>query len=275
MESNYNCCQRGKCHGFTLIELLVVISIISMLMAILIPALQKAREQARRTRCRANLHSLGLAYYLYAHENDNQLPLQFGRYAGDTRPTPMYIRDDFYVMMKRSGFAPKTLVCPSFWSNTTWQDGRFVERVCKASDLFGGPNPDKDSPGDLKYVSWPGGTWPPGRLTGMLLLHRLKDVKASPKTISERGSQILAADQNMYWGGYGMGYGMIWTSHYKAKGSGILPQGANRLYLDGSCSWNPNTKMADGDTPLRWDGQRWVGDTRYTHAPGIDRNYYW
>jgi prepilin-type N-terminal cleavage/methylation domain-containing protein len=62
-----------KISAFTLIELLVVISIISLLMAILLPSLGKAREQARRAACMANLRSIGQSIFIYAHDNDGRL----------------------------------------------------------------------------------------------------------------------------------------------------------------------------------------------------------
>jgi len=59
--------------GFTLIELLVVIAIIAILMAILIPTLNRAKEQAKRGACLNNLRQLQLAWIMYANENDDKL----------------------------------------------------------------------------------------------------------------------------------------------------------------------------------------------------------
>ncbi len=59
--------------GFTLIELLVVIAIIALLLSILMPALSKVKEQARRLICSTHLKSLGTGIYLYAEDNAQKL----------------------------------------------------------------------------------------------------------------------------------------------------------------------------------------------------------
>lgn len=55
--------------GFTLIELLVVMAIVAVMLALIIPALQQAREAARRTQCRSNLRQIGLALQNYSDAN--------------------------------------------------------------------------------------------------------------------------------------------------------------------------------------------------------------
>ncbi|AQQ69798.1 PilD-dependent protein PddA [Limihaloglobus sulfuriphilus] len=79
-------CKRQN-QGFTLIELLVVISIIALLMAVMMPALSKARETAKRTICMSNLKQLGLASVTYASEN-RFLPFNTITPSGSNSSTP-------------------------------------------------------------------------------------------------------------------------------------------------------------------------------------------
>jgi prepilin-type N-terminal cleavage/methylation domain-containing protein len=76
--------------GFTLVELLVVIGIIAMLIGLLLPALNGARQVANRTKCLANLNQIGVAMLTYANENHGLLiplgPLQDGK---EDAPNPL------------------------------------------------------------------------------------------------------------------------------------------------------------------------------------------
>ena len=81
-------CSAGR---FTLIELLVVISIIAVLASMLLPALQRAKEQGRRAVCYSNLRQIGIALITYADDNGNWLPFSYGTsgidlYGSDGKP---------------------------------------------------------------------------------------------------------------------------------------------------------------------------------------------
>ena len=70
-------CHRSKTkkgNGFTLIELLVVISIIALLVSIIMPALNRARDNAKRTLCANNLKTIGQGLFMYATNNDDRIP---------------------------------------------------------------------------------------------------------------------------------------------------------------------------------------------------------
>ncbi|MHC4258962.1 MAG: type II secretion system protein [Planctomycetota bacterium] len=85
--------------GFTLIELLVVVAVIAMLISILVPVLQAARERARAVACRSNLKQLSLALIAYDQEN-SAFPYGFDDSTFGTVPPPDgYVGDAVYDKM--------------------------------------------------------------------------------------------------------------------------------------------------------------------------------
>ena len=108
--------------GFTLIELLVVIAIIAILMAILMPALQRVKEQAQEIVCRGNLRQYGVAQAMYLDDNADRYPSAWRSLVANERPVsgyqrycrwhdPRYPADGpFWPYLK----AGKVHLCPSF-----------------------------------------------------------------------------------------------------------------------------------------------------------------
>src|SRR5882762_9589619 len=85
--------------GFSIVELLVVTGIITVLVALLLPSLNRAREQANRTRCMSNLRQIGLALTIY--KNDfRDYPLADAMVG---KPTKKDVTSPLFVASRRSG----------------------------------------------------------------------------------------------------------------------------------------------------------------------------
>jgi len=103
--------------GFTLVELLVVISIIAVLLAIMVPALGKAREAAKTTICKARLRQFGIALRTYGQENNDNYLLHEWYLTGTSiwKPelTYWYARISPYIDVKAKLATSELMRCPS------------------------------------------------------------------------------------------------------------------------------------------------------------------
>ncbi len=249
-----------RLRAFTLIELLVVISIISILCALIIPAVSAAREQARRVMCSGQLRSLAGAWLVY-EQDWKQLPM--GRYT----PARNYVQQSSCNALREDyGVPVKVTLCPSSTRFPTtgnqWNSPNASEGGRMTYYYLGGFGGNSGGTGTIYYgtrsTGWGGGQFPSlADGYGPILTTLRKDLPNAP----ELSAQFMMSDCSDPLPN-NTNYIPIAPNH-PDNANINNPSGGNVLYADGHANWHV---FSNGTTAKSW---------RYFYTTASSRSVIW
>lgn len=243
-----------RCRAFTLIELLVVVAIIALLISILLPSLNAARDRARRLKCQSNIRSLTIALNQRAGEHPCGVFIEVNDTGSDSLAHifPTYLPD------------PRIAICPNT-NNKIREDvfapmGQFRYRRQVPLDLTRAAAHGQDDRGGHSYEVWgwfdgpslyPDGTLIDGRNRGTINQQLCRkpddefyhlgnvgtggDVIKTLKTVKQASTALLILENDQ--GGGGSDPAGLNINNWPDASDNHAPAGMNIGYLDGHAKW--------------------------------------